>query len=275
MVVLQGIPALVGTTVTALYPLWNPLLQAPSPVAGLPVAPSQFYPIWCSRPTSSRVCSATWFRSIPVPIIPISPSCWCLRLPDLIHRFIFLVLVPAACLVVSTGTLPGSWGNASAFPSLTELIVSQNELEGKLVLTARRRAPIALLFGIRDCLNDDRSACSRARSLAGPLPPAWGLLGFQHLKTLTLDSNSALTGAVPSSWGGPGAFPIMVADTFSKMWLFDTAVCGPVPVSLQQVVGFPSPPSLALSRNSRHRQQQAQALAIQQVVAAACRCAAV
>ena len=78
-----------------------------------------------------------------------------------------------------------------------------------------------------------------AGALVGPLPPAWGSLGFQKLVTLTLDSNSALTGTVPSSWGSAGSFPKIKTDNFSKLWLFDTGVCGPVPTSLQAVVGLP------------------------------------
>jgi hypothetical protein len=114
-----------------------------------------------------------------------------------------------------TGTLPPSWNQADAFPSMQFFEVEDCQLTG--TLPAYWSPSLQFL----DVAGND---------LNGTLPAELGSL--MQLQQLTLNANP-FTGQLPAAWGAPGTFPELFA-----LECYDTNIAGSLPDAWGSIQAF-------------------------------------
>jgi len=114
-----------------------------------------------------------------------------------------------------TGTLPPSWNQADAFPSMQFFEMEDCQLTG--TLPANWSPSLQFL----DVAGNDFN---------GTLPAELGSL--MQLQQLTLNANP-FTGQLPAAWGEPGAFPELFA-----LECYDTNIDGTLPDAWGSIQAF-------------------------------------
>ena len=119
------------------------------------------------------------------------------------------------------GTLPSSWGDAGAWPSLTTLNLYELPLHGTLPTAwgGHQTFPALLDFAIGTAFTATFHA--GVTQLSGSLPALWGRNGsFERLQQLWIANvppGPGLSGSLPPEWGSPGAWQnlqhLVVANT--------------------------------------------------------------
>lgn len=113
-------------------------------------------------------------------------------------------------MVWFAGTLPSSWGDVGAWPSLTTLNLYELRLHGTYPAAWGGHKTFPALVDLRIGAAYTPGFHVGVTQLSGSLPPLWGRNGsFERLEQLwimNMPPGPGLSGSLPAEWGSPDAW---------------------------------------------------------------------